>query len=970
MIDAAKAVLEVIGEWSCDDPRRDATDGIRGASLLAQKGDILEIGTRLRVVMIDGPDDIDTAAWLEGEGQDASLRLMLLHTAKGAEFASEAAAAVIAKGHTVWAWSWGDFLAKMIKLDRFCKHYGGLKKTYRQSEGDDFTYVQPTAVDERALKARLVFDWTKECETAERAADDPGGLVLMIADYGEGKTSFCLNYLFHWLEDKASAGAVPVFFPLNECQAGSVDEFILSRLRSAYGLNLTADEFARLCDHGVFIGVLDAFDQMTHGAGGLRTQRDFAYIRRLGAGRSPVYVTCRRGFFEQYLKLEWEATPAPGRALALRGFDEKNLAEVLKQRKPLFELLTDPANQAPLGGLHLKPLLLHVIATHENEFREYLEDCLKREKRITEYGLFDLLFRKWLGTIRGGDGFHGPDQAAGFCRALAARARLDGMNLPIPIRALAQAPEWKACFDDAPRRQRILEELGTLPLLDRSRLQTAEEPVATFRFNIYLEFLIARFVREEIRQVAHDTVRLSAIAFIRSDPLSLETRQMLVEELSPEDDGPNLLAIVDATRFMTSGQAEYQGGNALTLVLDAMVRFGTSPAVADAWRTRFDRASFREAKLARLDARGASLVARDFSGCDLRDADFSYTNLRNVRFAKADLTGARFFEAGAVLTAAFVRSAGDRDGAPTWRVAGGTATGAVLIWADGRKVPERAQPHFEAVTALSTTPQGDRLWSASLDGIAAEKDMTGPAAARAHPLGIGPIRAMAVEEQSIIAAGDREYLLIRNISGAGIPKQLPLPFEDLQVVSVLTLTPDATRIIVGSADGLIAILSCKESGYSAAKSPLRIDGGIAAIAALSNDTLLILSRQRHALIAELDGTIRDPDPLGGAAKAIAYSPDSQDIFWIDDHALWRSELTNNGRKTQIVHLGEKHGFTVLGSSPEGNFVVAGGQQLKVWRLDKGGAEVVKEDAMLMDVAGVVIDDAIGVDPAFVERLAR
>lgn len=940
MIETAKALLEILGGWRCE---QTAAPG-----LLASKADFLAGDARLRVLFVEDTTGWDIARWAETE--PATDLILLGKTANEVEQAERLLtdrAGIPKRGAR--AMSWWQFVSGLVKRSAIQEHYRRLRAEYLETEGENFRYIDPLVVDDTAQRTAKLLAWTNEHEAAQQ-----GGLVFLAAEYGEGKTSFCFNYAFHCLEQAELADGIPLLFLLNECDAAGLEQFLLRRLYEDYGLNLSFAEFARLCDLGVFIPVLDALDQMGHGAGGMRIERDRATLRALTGQRALVYCTCRLGFFNQHLKtaLNREVEP-PAWLLLIRGFSAAEVAERLQGFGDLLAFLDDPHHRDILGGIHYKPLILQLIVNHEEPFRRLVNERLSsasktedsRSSPLTEYDLFELLFKGWRAKVHAGLSTEYPIQ---LLRAITARARLDGTNVAIALTSLATDRDCAGIFSGPEQREAVLACLKQLPLLDQVKLRR-DKPSLVFRFNAYLEFLAAFFVLDELKNPNSPGER----AFVRVAPLTWESRRMVAARLRAEEHGESLHRLVDATRFKHFRDVDFQGGNALTLILDRIQHGAASAEERKSWLDLLRGLRLKHAMLRKLDARGADLSGLDFAHCDLEDADLSFATLRNTSLAQARLAGVRIQEAGALLTTAFIRREGA--GVDHWRLAGGTENGMLTLWRSDASFPSRNRPHTEAVTAVEMRGSGhDTLYSASLDGALCASEIGDLHSVRSFPLAMGSLRAMAGEDGILVVAGERPYVKLIGVVDGVERRRIALQRDRGALVTCLALAPE--QLFVGDGDG--AIYRCanwSEQGVFDRWGD-NLGGPIRSLVALPEQELLALLANGRVVHLDRTGAERSTDWVTGPVEALGYARASHCLFFLQGQRLLEREW-ETGKPHPIGHLPRPESQAVLACSPDGQFVAVGGERLTLWGQSPAGMELLLDEPMRMDCAGLILDRA-------------
>ena len=229
LLDTARAVLETLGMCHCVDIE---VGGIDAKSFLATQKHVWA-GSPRRVILARDAGHVDVARWAGNEdNQDTFLFVLVSDEAEVA--AAQGLCELAARhGRRAVAQRWSEFLPAFVNLPRIQDHYRRLREDYRESEGEGFVYIDPNVVDEDDQRGVKLSNWVRALE--DRNA---GGIVYLVAEYGEGKTSFCLNYVFRCLARTEMNGAIPLLFMLNECEAGSLKAFVVQKLRKiAYDMS-------------------------------------------------------------------------------------------------------------------------------------------------------------------------------------------------------------------------------------------------------------------------------------------------------------------------------------------------------------------------------------------------------------------------------------------------------------------------------------------------------------------------------------------------------------------------------------------------------------------------------------------------------------------------------------------------------------------------------------------------------------
>ena len=920
----------------------------RAPSLVATTYDTVLGQVFVRLAFVDEITSGDVDAWVAGDPLDARLRLVVRdeQDAASAELLRQRAASL---GRPTDVQVWNEFFAGMLRLAQIEEHYRVVAEEYYDTEGAGFRYVDQEAVIDDGVTARLL-RWT--------LTDAPPGVTYVVAEYGEGKTSFCLNYVFTAVQQARAGRPIPLLFNLNEFEAGHFTAFVEKRLRDDYSLDLSFAGFRQLCRRGVIVPVFDAFDQMHNGEGGPeRIERDHNDLMDLGTAISPLYVTCRMNFFEQHvrdLRRHDEAGPA-FRVVVLRGFDQEDVRSALAEVPgDLVNVLGDHANQEVLASIHLKPLMLHVILRHVGVFTALLEQRKKETRAsgelrvMTEYDVFDILYTTWLEDTP----FRGlPNQAeAGrLLRDIASRVQLEGMNQPVPLSYLKRSSRFHDLVAAPEGMLAVREDLRRLPLLNPAMLRR-DDPMIAFRFNAYLEFMTARAVVDELNPTRGVPRQL-----VKQNPLTWETRQMIAPNFSIDAHGEAIRRILERSRSESFHSVKFEASNVVTLILDCVQHSRVPPAKRQHWRQFLEALHLEGAELRRLDARGADLAGMNFSGADVRDADFSFALLRGANFTETRLGGAIFKEAGAVLTTVFVtRAAEDPE---RWSLAGGTENGMVVFWDSSSPHPTRTWLHREAIKALGAA--GGNVISIALDGWVGESDPANPHAPLGHPLGVGGLRAMALSPKGdVIVGGDRRTLVVLAPDGRE-HHRLDLPPTSAAVVTALVFDDERDLLYAGDGAGdLYEFREWREPSIG------RLCGGglagaVQSLAMMRDGSMLALVEGMGALI--LSSPAAAPERLNGGrpAVSVSYASAADAVVWHDGQTVWKQLREPAASAARFGLLPEDMGAGILSCSTDGSFVAAGGNRIVIWHEGRAGVRQVRNEPMRMDCTGMLLADCEG-----------
>ena len=196
---------------------------------------------------------------------------------------------------------------KSCRLVRVCDTYRKQYEKWKQ-ENSGIPYIETNINDESDGRPERSFDFMRNFWRG-RFSDDDGhqNLRLLLAEYGVGKSSYCQGIRnlvakeirIPFLEEHA---AFPFVFDLNEFRSGDIDKFIEAELFNKYGISMSYRIFEKLCQNGIFMVVLDAWDQMRDARQIFPINRDLGQMSSLWDKQGKTLITCRRSFYQQQLK--------------------------------------------------------------------------------------------------------------------------------------------------------------------------------------------------------------------------------------------------------------------------------------------------------------------------------------------------------------------------------------------------------------------------------------------------------------------------------------------------------------------------------------------------------------------------------------------------------------------------------------------------------------------------------------------
>ncbi|HWO98314.1 MAG TPA: pentapeptide repeat-containing protein [Bacillus sp. (in: firmicutes)] len=143
--------------------------------------------------------------------------------------------------------------------------------------------------------------------------DDPA--LVILGDYGTGKTSFCTNLCYRLANDYLSGKDVPIpiLIQLRDYErAVSLQDLITSFLVNKWKIpNGNFETFIEILEMGYIVLIFDGFDEIARRVDYATKYKVFAEISKFADYNSKIIVTCRKNFFnhrEEFEKI-FKATP-------------------------------------------------------------------------------------------------------------------------------------------------------------------------------------------------------------------------------------------------------------------------------------------------------------------------------------------------------------------------------------------------------------------------------------------------------------------------------------------------------------------------------------------------------------------------------------------------------------------------------------------------------------------------------------
>ncbi len=807
-----------------------------------------------------------------------------------------------------------DFRNQVVKIENIRRTLQEQYSEWRELEGGDI-YIPPKVVSDRIKITthpnKLVSDYLNN-------KPHNGFLIYIFGEYGNGKTSFLRNFLNDRARDLDCLPTIPILFNLNDRSAGSIGGFIESELNSKYELKVSLKDFLSLCREGVFTLFFDAFDQMLAVPIKKDIEAGFHEILSFARDRGCVFLACRDYFYLRYLQpLEREGEGPFTDRITLSGFDEDELNQYAEK----IPEIRDAGNKDEFIRVAMqnrgKPLLARTIADNMQGFNRLISEREKGNRDISPFDIFDLPYQAWLKTR--GQVLGDRQTRSTALRYLIKQITLHGIN------SSCDFDDWLNAFNRPPnnpidksRIPELKDDLASLTLLDRTKIK--KRNLLMFASPPYLEFLLAKFVIEELDSSSKD-----AASLVREICLTPIAREMIVQQIVFEDHGSKLKEFIEDSAYRSFTDVQYQASNGFSIILHA-VQVGVDVR----WKELLKRIQFRKTVLRDADCEGADLTGLLLTSADLTGCDFSYSTLTNTNMEFSNLKGARFSEYGELLTSSIFYS--DRE--KNHFIVCGTRNGSVVVWSiRDRKIIGRFRPHQCEITALRIGRSNTKIFTGYKDGHISVQNLHDEMDRRIYNPSVRGVCAFVLpsSEAEVLAGGYSGEAIRLSLSPPNRITRYSLGItDDPPWLTALDVTPDEQNIVVGHADGSLRIIrNWAGLDYKVEETSDQVRG-VAGICILNDQYALVNDDAAEAYLLSLNDLRLDRLSHTPGIRHISYAVEAKEIFLLSDGSFRYGKLeqiTDKSFRLQDYTCLEN--ARTLSVSPDGRFVAVGGSKLQL-----------------------------------------
>ncbi|MCX6579205.1 MAG: pentapeptide repeat-containing protein [Candidatus Aminicenantes bacterium] len=826
---------------------------------------------------------------------------------------------------------------KVLKVKDVEDLYKRALKVWKKSEGGDFEYIKPTVISE--------FDKKKDdlCKlTDEFTASVKYGVTLLYGHYGDGKSTFCRYYIFQHVKNLDTRDRIPLLFYLNEHSAGSIEQFIETRLHEYYKLYISFDEFADLCEDGHFTVFLDAFDQMLPAPDKDQIDFNFHQVRRLAKGKGKVVLTSRYSYFKRHIEGLGHGEEVINQFF-LTGFPQPKIAQFAKNKPGLKALLdndktgkiVDFLTVEPVKG---KPVLLKVVSDNVTLFEELVE----KKENITVYDLLGLAYDNW--NRLSFNVLKTKELRYAALHLLAREVTLHGLNRSCQFSLWFDACQRHFNLKNEDSRQ-LMEELASLNLLDDEKLR--EKKTLTFKNNPFLEYLLAYFILAELESEA-----AGEPVFLKDRLLNTATKNLVVSQLDNKH-AARLKDITESTANKNFEDVRYLGANSVGLILSKSVTLGPDE---ETWKELCDNVNLENVNLRNAELRDLDLSGFSFMGANLENSDFSYTNLMNTNFSYAILKNMILQEQGELpVNSVFFTG---EDGVDFF--AGGTQNGVLMIWNSRTGKMERRHICSDKITALAAGRKDRSIFAASRDNNInfIDKEIEIP---RSIPLNLKGIASLDVthDNRILFAGGQNGRLGVFSF----VKKETRyVDFDTTYWLVALVVLPGANHLLTGHFDGTIAKIDLRDFTV---KTIAKIPEGIKKILLLNENQAVVHTGNGKIIILNIETGENKMMRSHPGYTEIALAAGIGELFTLQDKIIRFGKIEaflKKDRKT-LNSVACKEIPNTITVSLDGNYIGAGGKWLEIFKKDPktGRYKTEYSEEMRMNCRGLNFYRSKGVD---------
>ena len=797
-------------------------------------------------------------------------------------------------------------------------------------------YIEQNIIEDRTGRkdslSNYVNEWLK---------DNTQNLLVILGDYGTGKTSFTLKYASELANKRKleNKGIIPVRIELKKYrEAIDYDTMIVNHL-SENGITPNKEAFDFLLRTGNIMLMLDAFDEMAVQVNEEVTKKNFGELCKAVNGKAKVILTCRTHYFKEHPEVKSRVfdirapkgfitdagTPLYESISSLKNrkicflqyFDDIKIREYLnnalgKKAEEAMDMLNNEKYKG-LKDLATRPVLLAMIAQSYSEIS-------KGEIIPSAAGLYEAYIQKWVD--RDDEKINlTKDGKVTFAEQLAVKLWLENKN-NIHYRDLSP----------------LVNEHFKSKILAPADLEYAEHEVRAssfltrdadgnygFAHKSFMEFFIARkFVGEIITNQIID---------FGKNKITKEIADLMSDMVKDES------AMINLIRNKTPEMAGYAGANVVFILGSKRIALSNS------------------------DLSNCVLSYSNFSNFDsLAGTNFSNSYMDNISFPLRIFSNIALSSDGEYIVAGGnIITRIDIDNV----IVIASATVGVVTILNSSDFSIKKEIDTNGAYNLTYSPDGKyivvgggfgggvTILNSSDFSIRKEIDTKyGADNLTYSPDG----KYIVVSSRGVVGV-----VMILNSSDFSIEKEIDTKYG----ADNLTYSPDGKYIIIVGGFGVVTILNSPDfsiekeidTKYGANNLTYSLDGKY--IVVVGDGGITTLNSSDFSIEKEIDTKY--------GAYNLTYSPDGKYIVGSGIVGSGGVTILNSSDFSIVKEIDTKYGVYKFTYSSDGKYIVGGGVTI----LNSSDFSIVKEIVRIAcDVKGIKIDGVKGLDPVLEDALRR
>ncbi len=497
---------------------------------------------------------------------------------------------------------------------------------------------------------RVIWQGNLEGEIINWLADTTTSRLAILGDYGSGKTAFCRHLAAllskKFLEEKEDGyygNRIPLVIPLLDFAKApfELESFLIAFLRRYCEVdNPNFHALMRMAEAGLFLFMLDGFDEMASRASSDTILQNIALFERLAnLPRNKVLLTARPEYFMNFAQEQKVLRSYP--VLYLQPLSKEQVNFYLQRRMKFTESFSgEPTREwtyfrqkideiHDLSDLARRPVLLEMIIktlptliaeerplNRPNLYQGYLEGELerqlqkqRRDLQIDRHKRFEIMEHIALDLYRTD-------------------------KIELTSNQISQISKKLLTPEQQGEMEASLREILTCSFL----LRIGDG--YRFSHQSFMDYLVACYLIKDISQDRQENFRVKPISLAIRDFL-LELEASSEQRRSKTSNAVSTNASFDYKKleawFCSNPRDVWVSSNVISILAKLLTHEQLCELplmIAD-----LSRADLSHAGLSHADLSYADLSYADLSYADLSYADLSYINLSNANLSNADLRG-------------------------------------------------------------------------------------------------------------------------------------------------------------------------------------------------------------------------------------------------------------------------------------------------------------------------------------------